>query len=137
MWRTLNNTLDDYFVNSLNPHWVSYVLTPHIIFFMNPNTADTILRCNLRYTFDYYYRCLREPTTMMRGCFTFYSISSILVYILPNYEKVVAPSASTISIRYPVATAIPARTAPPFPLFLGYSTTYKLAFYYFPFCNAA
>jgi len=37
--------------------------------------------------------------------------------------NLVAPSASTISIYCPSATATPALTAPPFPLFLGYSTT--------------
>ncbi len=133
----MNNTRDDYFVNNLNPHWVSYVFTPHIIFFMNPNTADTILRCIFRYTFDYYSRCLREPTTMIRGCLTLFYISSIFLYILPNYENVVAPSASTINILWPVAAAMPARTAPPLPLFLGYSTTNKLEFNYLPLFNAA
>jgi hypothetical protein len=50
--------------------------------------------------------------------------------------NVVAPSASTISILSPTAAAIPARTAPPLPLFLGYSTTYKLAANYFPQLSA-
>jgi len=35
---------------------------------MNPNTAETAFRWNFLYTFDYYSRCFRDPTTIIKGC---------------------------------------------------------------------
>lgn len=132
----LNSILADSLVKSLNPHWVSSDFTPHTTFLIKPKTADTSFRWNFRSTFDYSSRWLRDPTTIISGWPTFCLISYNFFRILINSEKVVAPSASTISIWSPEAAAMPALTAPPLPLFLGYSTTNKLAFFYLPFCVA-
>ena len=78
---------------------------------------------NFLYTFPYYYIWRLDPTTIASGWLFYLTISYNLDHTLSRSENVVAPSASTISILSPWATAIPALTAPPFPLFLGYSTT--------------
>ena len=66
----------------------------------------------------------------------FFINSSNLAHTLSIYEKVVAPSASTMRILSPWATDIPALTAPPFPLFLGYSTTISGTSSYLAFLSA-
>lgn len=84
MWSTLNSILADSLVNSLNPHWVSFVLIPQTMVLMNPNTAETNLLCSLRSTFDYCYMCLREPTTMISGWLTLLWMESICFMSLPS-----------------------------------------------------
>lgn len=54
MWRILKSMPADYFVKSLNPHWVSFVFTPHTMLLMNPKTPEINYRWNFLYTFDYY-----------------------------------------------------------------------------------
>ena len=50
MWIVWNKILAESAVNSLNPHWVSFVFTPHTIVLINPNTLDTSFLWNLRST---------------------------------------------------------------------------------------
>ena len=123
MCKVWKSNLADYFVNSLNPHWVSFVLIPNRTVIISLNTALINLRWNFLYTFPYYYIWRLDPTTIASGWLLVLTIYYNFDHTLSRSEKVVAPSASTISILYPCATAIPALTAPPFPLFLGYSTT--------------
>jgi hypothetical protein len=120
MCKVWKSCLADYFVNSLNPHWVSFVLIPNNTVIISLKTPLMNLRWNFLYTFPYYYRWRLDPTTIASGWLLDLTIYYNFVDTLSRSEKVVAPSASTISILYPCATAIPALTAPPFPLFLGY-----------------
>jgi len=137
IWSALKSIFEDSRVKSLKPHWVSEVLTPQTTPLIKPKTAEINFLCILRSTLASYYKCFLEPTTIIKGFFTVASIVSIFLIILPSYEKVVAPSASTISILSPIVAAIPALTAPPFPLFLGYSTTNKFALSFLPVLRAA
>lgn len=82
MWSTSNNCFADYFVNSLNPHWVSSVLIPHTTFFTKPKTADTIFLWNFLSTLAYYSKCLRDPTIIISGCDDYFSMLSIFLIIL-------------------------------------------------------
>ena len=79
-WKSI---LADYFVNSLNPHWVSSALTPHTTLFMNLKTLETNFLWNFLSTFPSY-KWAREPTTIRRGCFFSSFISFSFLYTLSN-----------------------------------------------------
>lgn len=119
----LNNTFAVSLVNSLKPHWVSFVLMPKTTPMRVLKTKDTNLLWSLRCTFPSSYSTLLEPTTKTRPSLFSLSIYRILVYSFARSLNLVAPSASSIKTYLPLATDTPALTAPPFPLFLGYSTT--------------
>lgn len=119
-WRVSKSLLADSFVKSLNPHWVSFVLIPQIIVMRNLKTPAMNFLINFLSTLFYSLKWCLEPTTMIKGWWNSACNYSIFFFTLSNSEKVVAPSASTISWYFPVATDIPHLTAPPFPRFLGY-----------------
>lgn len=121
------------FVKSLNPHCVSCVLIPNKKVMMNLKTALMNFLWNFLWTFPSSYMCLLDPTTMAKGCPFSLTIDSNFYQTLSRSEKVVAPSASTIRTLSPWAIDIPALTAPPLPLFLGYSRTNRSQLSYFPF----
>ena len=127
MWRVWKRSWADSFVKSLKPHCVSLVFMPSNIVIISLKIALTSLRWNFLYTFPYYYYCRRDPTVITSGCCLCLTISSSLAHTLSRSENVVAPSASTISTLSPCAILIPALTAPPFPLFFGYSSTTRFA----------
>ena len=119
-WRVSKSLLADSLVKSLNPHWVSLVWIPQIIVIRNLKTAAINFLINFLSTLFYSLRWCLEPTTITKGWWNSSCSFFIFYSTLSNYEKVVAPSASTISWYFPVATAIPHLTAPPLPRFLGY-----------------
>lgn len=121
--RVLNNSWDASFVKSLNPHWVSLLLIPSKKVITPLKTADMNFRCHFRSTLPYSLS-LRDPTTITSGLLAWISFN--LCQTCSSSEKVVAPSASTISAYFPCTRDMPARTAPPLPLLVGYSTTTKL-----------
>lgn len=123
-------------MNSLKPHCVSFVFIPSKTVIIILKIPLTSLRWNFLYTFPYYYYCRLDPTVITSGCCFCLTISSSLAHTLSRSENVVAPSASTISILYPCAMLMPALTAPPFPLFLGYSSTTRCAPNYLALDNA-
>lgn len=127
MCKVWKSSWADYFVNSLKPHWVSLVFMPKSTVIIILKIALTSLRWNFLYTFPYYYYCRLDPTVITSGCCFCFTISSSFAHTLSRSEKVVAPSASTISTLSPWAILMPALTAPPLPLFLGYSSTTKCA----------
>ena len=126
MWRVLKRVMAACLVNNLKPHWVSLLLMPNSRVMTILNTKDMNLRYHLRSTLPSPSANLREPTTITSSLFFF--SSSNLFQTCSSSLNVVAPSASTISEYYPRTNAIPARTAPPFPLFFGYSTTTRFKF---------
>jgi hypothetical protein len=115
---------------------VSFVEIPSKIVMISLKTPLINFLWNFLYTFPYSYMCLLEPTVIANGWLFILTIYYNLDHTLSISENVVAPSASTISTLYPCDIAIPARTAPPFPLFLGYSTTTNWAPNYLAFFNA-
>lgn len=117
-------------MNNLKPHWVSFVLIPSKTVIINLKTALINFLWIFLSTFPYSYIWRLEPTTIANGWLFCFTIYSSLAHTWSISEKVVAPSASTISTLYPWAAAIPALTAPPFPLFFGYSTTINSIFNY-------
>lgn len=120
IWSVSKSCFAAYLVNSLNPHWVSWVFMPNNTVMINLKTALTNLLWNFLWTLPSSSKCLLEPTTIAKGWPFYFTIYSSFCQTGSRPEKVVAPSASTISILSPCATDIPALTAPPFPLFLGY-----------------
>lgn len=118
-------------VKSLKPHCVSDVFTPQITPLIKAKTEEINFLCNFLSTLASYSKHFLDPTTITKGLLIFVCISSIFLHILSNSEKVVAPSASTIRTLCPMAQNTPALTAPPFPLFFGYQTTYSFALSYF------
>ncbi len=136
MCKVSKSCLADYFVNSLNPHWVSWVLMPNKTVMMNLKTALMNRLWNFLWTLPSSYICLLDPTVIAKGWPFYFTMVSSLSQTLSRSEKVVAPSASTIRILLPWAMDIPALTAPPFPLFLGYYTTSKSQPSYLALFNA-
>lgn len=128
MWSVWKRIEADSLVNSLNPHCVSLVEMPNKRVMISLKTDEMSFLYHFLQTLLYScsQRCLLEPTTIAKGWPFALTIYSSLALTLSISEKVVAPSASTIRTYFPFATAIPALTAPPFPLFLGYSNTTKL-----------
>jgi len=122
-----NSNFAPYFVNSLNPHWVSLVLIPKSTVMIALKKNDTNCLWNFLYTFPLYYTLL-EPTTIFRLYLSSPYNAFILSSTFAKSLNLVAPSASTISMYCPFATETPALTAPPFPLFWGYYTTTSSAF---------
>lgn len=136
MCKVSNKILADYLVNSLNPHWVSWVFIPKRTVMTNLNTALMNRRWNFRWTLPYYYMWRLEPTVITKGWPVYFTSYYSLDQTLSKSENVVAPSASTIRILSPWAIDMPALTAPPLPLFLGYSTTTKVNPNYFALSRA-
>ena len=67
MCNVLKSCFADYFVNNLNPHWVSLVLMPNKTVIMKLKTPLISFLWNFLYTFPYSYMCFLEPTTIAKG----------------------------------------------------------------------
>ena len=102
---------------------VTYIFMPTITWIMNLENQAKIDLINVLLTSSSYMRCLREPATIPWSFL--FEIFSISLMSLRMSENLVAPSASTINALSPLAMSMPIRTAPPFPLFRSYSTTFK------------
>lgn len=117
--KVLNKSWADSLVKSLNPHWVSLLLIPRSKVIIILKTKEMNWRYHFLSTFPYSYNLL-DPTTITSLFYLYFSIYFSLPQTLLSSENVVAPSASTINAYLPRTKHIPALTAPPFPLFLGY-----------------